>query len=106
MKRTLVVTIGTVFLLSGFAASVASAGQPVARQVRQSARIDQGVHNGTLRPREARHLATEQRKINKTRRRMIGDDGKLGPVERARLANMQDRASRHIFRAKHNARLR
>ena len=74
------------------------------RQDRQTARINQGVHNGTLTQREARRLKQQQRHISRYEARSRADGGGLGPVERARLENMQDRASRNIYRKKHNRR--
>lgn len=106
MNRALILSIAMLFLHSGAIASSASAGEPRARQVRQRARIQTAAVEGSLVRREARRLRHEQRIIQTTKRRMLADDGKLGPVEQARLQRMQDRASRHIFRAKHNARAR
>ncbi len=105
MKRIFVLCVISLFTLSSLA-SIASAGTPGNRQAHQRARIHDGVKNGDLLPREARRLAIEQRHIQKTKKRMRADDGKLDPAERARLDKMQDRASRHIFRAKHNGRAR
>jgi hypothetical protein len=67
-------------------------------------RINQGVHNGTLTQRETRRLQHQQAHINRYEARSRADGGGLGPVERARLENMQDRASRNIYRKKHNRR--
>lgn len=106
MNRGIVALITFIFLASGLVSSVASAGEPRAREIRQRARIHTGVEKGTLVPREARSLRHEQRHIAKTKRRMKAGDGKLGPAEQARLNRMQSRASRHIFRAKHNSRAR
>jgi len=105
MKRILILSVLSFFALSFFAAT-SSAGTSGDRQAKQRARIHQGVKSGSLVPGEARRLAAEQRHIKRTRQRMRGDDGKLGPGERARLDRMQGRASRHIFRAKHNGRAR
>ncbi|MDP6981081.1 MAG: hypothetical protein QF570_21170 [Myxococcota bacterium] len=106
MNRAYVLTVLAVFAVAATWVSSASAGTPAGRQAQQRARIHTGVKSGNVVPREARRLAIEQRHIQKTKRRMRADDGKLGPAERARLDRMQDRASRHIFRAKHNARAR
>lgn len=106
MNRFLIWSVTATILASIVGASLATAGEPRARQERQRARIHSGVHKGTLVPVEARKLRNEQRRIQKTKKRMLAKDGKLGPAEKARLARMQDRASRHISRAKHNARVR
>ncbi len=106
MNRTTILSITVLFFSSSLLASAASAGEATVRQARQRARIHNGVESGSLVPREARLLRHEQRHIRKSRRRMLGNDGKIGPAERARLHRKQDRASRHIFRAKHNGRAR
>lgn len=106
MKRIFVLSVISMFGLSLGVASSAYAGPPAERQMKQRARIHHGVKTGELVPREARKLKAEQRHIQKTKRRMRADDGKLGPAERARLDRMQDRSSRRIFRAKHNTRAR
>ena len=106
MSRVVVLVTTVLFASSTFAASLASAGEPQTRQIRQRARIHTGVEKGTLVPREARSLRHEQKHIAKAKQRMKKDDGKLDPVEKARLERMQTRASRHISRAKHNARVR
>ncbi|MBW2027237.1 MAG: hypothetical protein JRI90_18240 [Deltaproteobacteria bacterium] len=55
------------------------------RQMRQYRRIEQGVRSGEI-----------------TRGRRAWRDGYLSCAERRRLDRMLDRASRHIYRAKHN----
>jgi hypothetical protein len=65
-----------------------------------------GLESGSLVHREARKLRREQKAIKNTKQRIIHNDGKLGPKGRSRLNRMQNRSSRHIFRAKHNARAR
>ncbi len=74
-----------------------------ARQDRQQARIIDGLADDELTGVEARHLAREQVRINRTERRLEAD-GALSARDRAVLEKKQDRASRHIYRTKHNAR--
>jgi len=71
------------------------------RQAIQHERIAQGSASGELTMHEQRSLNREQAKISRTEQRM-GADGCLNMRERARLHRMQDRAGRHIYRAKHN----
>ncbi len=106
MNRATILSVALSFILSSFVAASANAGSPGARQLRQRARIQVGVANGSLVRPEARRLRHEQTHLRSARRRMIADDGRLGSAERARLERMQDRASHHIFRARHNARVR
>ena len=73
-----------------------------ARQHHQSARIAQGVVTGELTRRETKALVKEQHRIARTERR-FRSDGRLGPVERRILQAQLNRASGHIYVAKHNA---
>ena len=106
MHRIAILSIALLFSLSGFVASAANADNPGARHARQRVRIHAGVEQGALVPGEARRLRHQQGDILKSRQRMLADDGKIGPAERKRLHGMQDRASRQIYRAKHNERVR
>lgn len=72
------------------------------RQQLQQERIGQGVGSGQLTPREAIRLEKQQAGIERAERR-AGADGKITPNERARLHRKQDRASRRIYRQKHDA---
>ncbi len=76
------------------------------RQVNQQHRIMNGVKSGELTRPETVRLEQQQVRIQKTKRAMVKNDGKLGPVERAKLERMQNKASRNIFKAKHNGRSR
>ncbi len=100
-KISILVGIGGLaglFLLS----SVAMASGRIAhRQFRQQLRIHQGVRSGDLTLGEIRGLQCEQLSIRHTKRK-AWRDGVLDPWERAHLERMQDRASRHIYRYKHN----
>jgi hypothetical protein len=70
------------------------------RQGMQRGRIAAGVAEGSVGPREARHLARQQRRVERAQRR-AERDGVLTLREQARLEHRQDRASRHIARARH-----
>ncbi|WP_298273543.1 hypothetical protein [Geobacter sp.] len=73
------------------------------REVNQQRRIDQGVASGQLTPREAGRLEARQAKIAQDEARMKSD-GNLTARERRQLQREQNRASRAIYRKKHNAR--
>lgn len=105
-RQSRIRTLGIVVLISFFFAGSALAQRPGVRQARQRTRIAAGVESGALRKGETRALRAEQRHIRHTKQRMRAGDGRLGPKERRRLDRMQDRASRHIRRAKHNGRTR
>lgn len=72
------------------------------RQDRQSARIVNGVENGSLTKREAKGLAKQQAHIAAYEARSRADGPGLTKAERARIEAMQDRASRNIHRQKHD----
>lgn len=97
---------GLVALLVLAAAAPALAEDPAMpraeeRQRVQQRRIGQGVRSGELTPKETLRLEREQVRIERTQRRMEAD-GQVTPGERARLQVRQDKASRDIYRAKHN----
>ncbi len=104
MKRAAKAAVAALLVLS--IASPALALGPVGkRQVRQQKRIYQGVRSGELTPAETVRLEREQMRIERQKRRMLSD-GNFTCRERIRIHRMQDRASRHIFRLKHNNRSR
>ena len=100
--------IGAIALTSLFVVSgVASADSSVnGREARQRQRIRAGVADGSLTRPEAHRLRHEQVRIERTERRFRRNDGHLGPRERHRLDNLQDRSARHIYRGRHNGRTR
>lgn len=73
------------------------------REHRQQARIRQGVKRGELTRGEARRLEAREHKIQKDKMAAKAD-GKVTPAERRKLKREQNRASRKIYRLKHNAR--
>ena len=75
------------------------------RQVRQHARIRDGIGGGELTRREARGLRKDQKRIARMQDR-FGADGRYTGKERRRLDRALDRTSRRIARAKHNPRTR
>jgi len=81
--------------------NVAFAGRAGKRQVHQQKRICQGVKSGELTGRETRRIEKEQRHIEKSKRSACRD-GKFTPKERRRLEQKQNKASKHIYKMKHN----
>ncbi len=75
------------------------------RENRQSRRIRHGVRSGSLTRRETRHLAAQQARIRRHERR-VKADGVVTARERASLQRQENRASRNIYRKKHNNRTR
>lgn len=73
------------------------------RENRQSRRIRHGVRHGSLTRREAGRLAAQQARIRRHERR-VKKDGTVTARERASLQRQENRASRNIYRRKHNSR--
>jgi hypothetical protein len=96
--KILAMVSGALFMMAGEAWAQAPVGR---REARQSQRIAQGVRSGQISAREYKVLKREQRCIQKLKIRARAD-GRIRSWERARLHRMQDRASRHIYKAKHN----
>jgi hypothetical protein len=97
-KMFLGILVGTLILGT---VSIAMAGPFTWRETRQQARIYQGVDSGQITQREYRLLEREQGRIEAHRQR-AWSDGRLTPGEACRLTREQSRASRHIWRSKHN----
>ncbi|MCS7101847.1 MAG: hypothetical protein NZL99_09150 [Burkholderiaceae bacterium] len=81
-----------------------TAGAPAftQRDINQQKRIEQGLTSGALTTREAARLQREQAAIDRMQSRALAD-GQLTPQERARIEAAQNRASRDIYRQKHDA---
>lgn len=93
------------FVASCLFASVAVAAPPAVRQARQTTRIAKGVKTGQLTKKEAADLAAQQARIQ-AKKKKAKADGVVTPAEKRRLDRAQDRASRNIYRKKHNGRTR
>src|SRR5262245_27227832 len=88
-------------LVAGVVHDEDSVGQDQQRDVNQQERIEQGLKAGQLSTREAGRLEREQQHIEKMEARDLRN-GSLSPAEQARLNAAQNRASRDIYRLKHN----
>jgi hypothetical protein len=75
------------------------------RERNQQERIKQGVQSGELTKGETRRLEAQQGKI-KADEMVAKSDGKVTGAERRHLKREQNRASRNIFRKKHNGPVR
>ncbi len=93
-----------VLLLTGGSTSVARP-IPEQRQTNQQQRIEQGVQSGSLTRREANRLEAQQNRIERSETRMEAD-GVVKVNERKRLSARKNKASRNIYRKKHNLRNR
>ena len=100
MTRTVVV-IGGVLLAAGMAYGQGETTGIDQRQANQEQRIDQGIASGQLTQREAGRLEQQQQHIN-TIEDKSKSDGVVTKKERARLHAAQDKASKKIYRQKHD----
>jgi hypothetical protein len=109
-----IVTLAVAVLIAGssFALAQESTAPPqgntktpviTKRQVNQRARIRQGVKSGELTKGETAKLRQEQRDI-RADKKMAKSDGKVTPAERRHITKEQNKASKDIYRLKHNAR--
>jgi len=77
------------------------------RKVDQQDRIGQGVKSGQLTAGETSHLEHQEAGINKEESSMRAqDNGKLTGQDRKTINHQQNVESKHIYRDKHNARVR
>ena len=96
--KILPMTIGLVLIV----VSISWARDPIShRQMKQPQRITHGIRSGEVTDREFVSLNSEQRRIGKYKRQVRGD-GRISDSESRLLYRMQDRASEHVYRAKHN----
>ncbi len=93
-------------LALGSLPALAQAGSPWIdqREANQQNRINQGVNSGQLTPREYNHLENRENRITNTENQMKAD-GHYTYAERLRTRRLQNRASRQIYRDKHNYRV-
>ncbi|HMJ70986.1 MAG TPA: hypothetical protein VK508_18925 [Cyclobacteriaceae bacterium] len=98
MKKIILVPF---ILIATIAFSQERTARADVRQTSQQTRIAQGHASGELTRHETRSLRTEQRHIRRSERR-VKADGDVTVAERRRLDRRQDRANRHIRRAKNN----
>jgi hypothetical protein len=73
-----------------------------AREVKQDARIQQGVASGQLNAKETYRLEKQQANINRVEANAKAD-GKVTKGERKHLNHMQNKASKSIHHQKHDA---
>jgi hypothetical protein len=102
MKKLIV--LATVILAMGLTSALkAQSATPKAstRQVKQQARIHQGVANGELTRKEAAGLQMQQASVQR-HKRAAKADGVVTPRERRSINRHQNRASRNIAHQKND----
>lgn len=107
MKKTLISITSILLLGSSVSAFAGNTHDPRVnvRQEIQELRIKQGVRSGELTKAETQSLVRQQKRINKLER-AYKSDGHLTLGERRNLAKAQNKASKDIYRKKHNPRKR
>ncbi len=104
MRSKIIVGGIMVLVLMFLQVGISQARGPYAKRHHyQKERIAKGVLSGEVTGREYRYLVNEQRRIQRQRRHFLAD-GCLSRGETQRLHLLQERASRDIYRAKHNRR--
>ena len=100
MKKIMLVSAAAALLV--FSTLGTALAEPArAREARQQYRIRQGVRSGEVTRGEYRALEHGQGRIEHARRN-AWRDGHMSRNEYRRIHHMQDRASRNIYRARHN----
>jgi hypothetical protein len=99
-KTLVIVSIMVAAMLFTVSLSWAKGGN-ADRQKKQFRRISGGVKSGEITRRESKRLGREQRRIGQIKRNARAD-GRVNARERHRIHKLQNRASRHIYRTKHN----
>jgi hypothetical protein len=96
--------ISTIILATAvvFAPLAAQAGPLHNRINHQEARIYQGVKNGSITPKEYKHLERREDNIEAARLRAIKSGGKFTHAEQYRINKRLNNTSKAIYRAKHN----
>ncbi len=73
------------------------------REANQQNRVNQGVQSGQLTPKEAGKLDAQQARIQQREDRMAAKNGgNLTAKDKAKLTRQQNRASKNIYKKKHN----
>jgi hypothetical protein len=94
--------LSALVLVFGFSLSAeAKPSAKTKREKNQEYRIKKGVKSGKLTQKERVKIAKEQKKIDAYERK-IASDGKVTKREHLRLDRKRDRASRSIYKQKHD----
>jgi hypothetical protein len=100
MKHILL-AIGTLVMTAAMAQAEAETSGIDQRQANQELRIDQGISSGQLNQLEADRLDQQQAHINRMEDK-AKSDGVVTKKERRRIHKAQDKASKRIYREKHD----
>jgi uncharacterized protein YdbL (DUF1318 family) len=85
--------------------SLAMAAEVDRREARQQGRVAEGVESGQLTAGETARIEKQEARIDKEiKTDRAANGGKLTPAERRSINRQENRESRRIYAAKHNAR--
>jgi hypothetical protein len=101
LKTTVAATLLSIASIGAFAQAPATP-RVDQREANQQGRIAQGATSGQLNAHETYRLEKEQGRINRAEKHAKAD-GTVTRGERRHLHRMQNRASKHIHRQKHDA---
>ncbi|NML19802.1 hypothetical protein HHL16_02905 [Pseudoflavitalea sp. G-6-1-2] len=101
MKTTMILSLALMLVVG---VSAAQAQPYIAKN--EHRRINNGVRSGELTRGEAYRLRADQRDIHRDYVRYKRNDGHISPRERKHLMHERQKASKRIYHAKHNSRVR
>lgn len=98
-------TLVKMIVVVGALSSLAMAAEVDRREARQQGRIAEGVESGQLTPGETARIEHREAHIqNEIKTDRAANGGVLTPAERRSINRQENRESRRIYAAKHNAR--
>jgi hypothetical protein len=108
MKKIItMILMGSIACMLAVAPAFAADNDPgiQQREVNQQNRINQGVQSGQLTPKETGKVEAQQARIQQREDRMAArNGGNLTAKDKTKLTRQQNRASKNIYKKKHNAR--
>jgi len=98
-------TIVKMIIVVSTLSSLAMAAEVDRREARQQGRIAEGVESGQLTPGETARIEKQEQRIdNEIKADRAANGGHLTAAEHRQINRQQNRESRRIYAAKHNAR--
>jgi hypothetical protein len=105
MKKIIFISVFMFFASISVLNAQTTTPKITSRQVKQQDRIEQGTDNKELTRSETARLEREQKRIQ-IEKKMAKSDGTVTPKERRFLKREQNRASRDIYKQKHDSQVR
>jgi hypothetical protein len=105
MKRIFIISAIMFIASVGVLSAQTATPKITARQAEQQERIEQGVKSKELTRKETARLEREQKRIQ-IEKRIAKSDGTVTPAERRFVKREQNRASKDIYKQKHDGQVR